>query len=69
MESEEFPLVTDTDKARRDVQLSIARMLLRRHRDQAHAIALIELTTNPNMAGSWREILDLLDELNNGEKK
>lgn len=66
-EPEEFPLVTDLEKARRDVQRSIAKMLLMRHGDGAYLVALTELETNPKLEQGWRDILNFMDEITKGE--
>ena len=70
MESEEewMNVSLNNQENLRKVQETIARSLIRNHGDHAHLVALEEMLKDNANQNGWRNILNLIDELQ-GENK
>ncbi len=70
MESTDWVQVSlDKELNQRNLSRVVARQLIRMHGESAHLIALSEmLKENPDRyARNWRQVLDIIDEINKGE--
>jgi hypothetical protein len=52
------------------INLAVARQLIRVHGEQAHLVALSEMLSKEDATHQkrWRRVLNLVDELNKGER-
>jgi hypothetical protein len=59
----------DRDMNRRNMNLAVARQVIRTYGESAHMFALEQLLKDDRKfyQRDWREVLDIIDEINKGE--
>jgi hypothetical protein len=64
------PISLNRETNEKILDRAVARQLIRVHGEQAHLIALSEMlgTEDATHQKKWRRVLDLVDELNKGER-
>jgi len=64
------PIGLNREANEKIINLAVARQLIRAHGEQAHLIALSEMLGKEDATHQkkWRRVLDLVDELNKGER-
>jgi len=71
MEQTEWHLIsTNMETNEKIINLAVARQLIRVHGEQAHLVALSEMLSKEDATHQkrWRRVLNLVDELNKGER-
>lgn len=66
-ESEEEQINLDKETNENNWRRVIARQLIRVHGESAHLIALSEMLKDEANTIGWRQVLDIIDEINKGE--
>lgn len=66
-ESEEEQIRLDKELNQRNLNRVIARQLIRVHGEGAHLVALAEMLKDKANYEGWRQVLDIIDEINKGE--
>jgi hypothetical protein len=64
------PISLNRETNEKILDRAVARQLIRVHGEQAHLIALSEMLSKESATHQkkWRRVLDLVDELNKGER-
>ena len=67
-----YQITLDVDVNRKNMNLVVARQILRVHGEGAHLYALEQLLRREGdieHQRDWRQVLDIIDEINKGESK
>ena len=67
-----YQITLDVDVNRRNMNLVVARQVLRAHGEGAHLYVLEQLLRREGdieYQRDWRQVLDIIDEINKGESK
>lgn len=64
-----YPITLDVDVNRRNMNLAVARQVIRAYGESAHMFALEQMLKEGNFEQQrdWRQVLDIIDEINKGE--
>jgi hypothetical protein len=68
-QTEWYPISPDQDVNRRNMNLAVARQVIRTYGESAHMFALEQLLKDYREfhQRDWRQVLDIIDEINKGE--
>lgn len=70
-QTEWYPISLDVNENQKIMNRLVARQLIRVNGDQAHLVALEQMLKEDNFGQQrdWRQVLDIIDEINKGESK